>query len=172
MSRQLPGEPGRDQSGGVGLLTLEQLAAMPGLDFLRGLMEGRSPAPPFSKVARVAPISIERGKVVFSGLPSADFYNPMGIVHGGWIALLLDTVMGCAVHSALPAGKAYTTIEMKTSFIRAVRESSGPLTAEGVVLHVGGNVASAEGKIYDDRKRLVAHGSETCMIWNAGEARS
>jgi uncharacterized protein (TIGR00369 family) len=110
--------------------------------------------------------------VVFTGLPSADFYNPMGIVHGGWIALLLDTVMGCAVHSALPTGKAFTTIEMKTSFIRAVREGSGQLTAEGVVLHVGGNIATSEGKIYDDQKRLVAHGSETCMIWNAGEARS
>jgi len=69
-------------------------------------------------------------------------------------------------------GKAFTTIEMKTSFIRAVREGSGQLTAEGVVLHVGGNIATSEGKIYDDQKRLVAHGSETCMIWNAGEARS
>ena len=162
----------RADAAGVGLLPPSQLAGLSGLDFLRGLMDGRSPRPPFSEVAAIEPISVDEGKIVFAGKPSSRFYNPMGIVHGGWIGLLLDTVMGCAVQSALSAGKAYATIEMKTVFVRAVREESGPLTAEGTLLHLGGKLASAEGRIYDGERRLVAHGSETCMIWTVGGERS
>lgn len=151
-----------------GLLEPAALAAMPGLDFLRGLLDGSVPAPPFAEVADVAPLSVEQGRIVFKGTPSRRFYNPMGIVHGGWISLLLDTAMGCAVHSALPAGHAFTTIEMKTAYVRALREEHGPVTCEAVLLHKGGQIASAEGKILDGRGRLVAHGSETCLVRAVG----
>jgi uncharacterized protein (TIGR00369 family) len=134
------------------------------LEFLRGLLDATHPSPPFAETADVWPVSIEVGQIVFEALPSRRFYNPMGIVHGGWLALLLDTVMGCAVHSALEAGQRYTTIDMKTTFVRPVREATGKLRAEGTLLHAGGQVASSEGKIFDAEGRLVAHGSETCLI--------
>ena len=107
---------------------------------------------------------MEEGRVTFTGIPSRSFYNPMGTVHGGWIALLLDTAMGCAVHSVLPAGTAYTTIEMKTVFVKPLREEHGPVTCEAVVLHRGSQIAGAEGKLYDAKRRLIAYGSETCLV--------
>ena len=116
------------------------------------------PAPPFSEVAAVWPISVEVGRVAFEASPSARFYNPMGLVHGGWLALLLDSAMGCAVHSTLEPGQAFTTIEMKTTFVRPVRESTGKLRCEGVLLHAGSRIASSEGKIFDGAGRLIAHG--------------
>ena len=147
-----------------GLLDPAALAAIAGLDFLRGLVDGSMPAPPFAEVADVAPLTADNGRVVFMGTPSRRFYNPMGMIHGGWISLLLDTAMGCAVHSALPAGHAFATIEMKTVYARALREEHGPVTCEPVLLHRGGQLASAEGQILDREGRLVAHGSETCFI--------
>ena len=151
-----------------GLLPRDQAAALSGFDFLDGLRQGLYPAPPFSEVADVWPVSVEVGRITFEGAPSARFYNPMGIVHGGWIALLLDTVMGCAIHSALKPGQGFVTTDMHTSFIRAVTENGGKLRGEGTLLHLGGRVASAEGKIFDGAGRLVAHGTETCTIMDRG----
>jgi uncharacterized protein (TIGR00369 family) len=101
--------------------------------------------------------------VAFEASPSARFYNPMGLVHGGWRALLLDTAMGCAVHSALEPGQIYTTVEMKTAFVRPVR-ATGKLRCDRVLLHAGSRIASSKGKVFDGAGRLVAHGSETCLI--------
>jgi uncharacterized protein (TIGR00369 family) len=147
-----------------GLLPPEHAATLSGLDFLNGFKDGLYPAPPFSEISGVWPLSIVAGYVVFEGMPSARFCNPLGIVHGGWIALLLDTVMGCAVHSALPAGKGFATIDMTTNFVRPVSERTGMLRAEGRLLHLGKRIGSAEGKLFDGRDRLVAFGSETCAI--------
>jgi uncharacterized protein (TIGR00369 family) len=88
----------------------------------------------------------------------------MGFVHGGWISMLLDTVMGTAVQSALNAGKTYTTIDLQITFDRPLREDSGIVRAEGVLLNIGSRVASAEGKLFDAHGRLVAHGTETCLL--------
>ena len=156
----------------TGLLGPAALAAMPGLDFLRGLVDGTMPAPPFAETSDVEPVSVEQGRIVFKGKPSQRFYNPMGMVHGGWTALLLDTAMGCAVHSVLPAGTAYTTIEMKTVYVRALREADGPVTCEATLIHKGAQIASAEGKILDREGRLVAYGSETCFIRSLAASRS
>ena len=95
----------------------------------------------------------------------------MGLVDGGWLALLLDSAMGCAVHSTLEPGQAFTTVEMKTTFVRPVRESTGKLRCEGVLLHAGSRIASLEGKVFDGASRLVAHGSETCLISTIRSAR-
>jgi uncharacterized protein (TIGR00369 family) len=131
----------------VGLLSPDRAGSLCGVDFLRGIMDGLYPAPPFSEVADVWPVSIEVGRIVFEAAPSARFYNPMGIVHGGWVALLLDTVMGCAVHSALQPGRAFATVDMTTSFVRPVSEGTGTLRAEGTLLHLGHRIASAGGRI-------------------------
>jgi uncharacterized protein (TIGR00369 family) len=151
-----------------GLLPREAAAALSGFDFLRGMRDGLYPAPPFSERADVWPVSVEVGKVAFAGAPSAMFYNPMGVVHGGWIALLLDTVMGCAVHSSLKPGQAFTTIDLNTTFLRPITEKTGKIRAEGTLLHLGGRVASAEGKLFDAGGRLMAHGTETCAIMELG----
>jgi uncharacterized protein (TIGR00369 family) len=142
----------------------EVAGRMWGFEFLQGLLDASHPAPPFSEVAEVWPISAELGRAVFEASPSARFYHPMGLVHGGWLALLLDTAMGCAVHSTLEPGQIYTTVEMKTAFVRPVRETTGKLRCEGVLLHAGSRIASSEGKVLDGAGRLVAHGSETCLI--------
>jgi uncharacterized protein (TIGR00369 family) len=148
----------------VGLVPPSDAAAVSGLDFLRHLLDGSYPRPPFSKETDIWPIAVEAGRVTFEALPSARFYNPMGIVHGGWIATLLDTAMGCAVHSSLAPGQSFVTLEMKTVFVRPVLEKTGKLTCEGTLLHAGGRVASSEGRIYDGQGKLIAHGSETCLI--------
>ena len=131
------------------------------------MLDERYPAPPSNEIANIWPLSFEVGSVVFEGVPSPSFYNPMGIVHGGWIATLLDTAMACAVHSSLLAGQHYSTIEMKTVFVKPVQQQTGPLRCEGVLLHSGRRVAHAEGKVFDAKGNLVAYGSETCLISEA-----
>jgi uncharacterized protein (TIGR00369 family) len=153
--------------GKFGLVSPEVAARMSGLEFLRGLLEGSLPAPPFSEVADVRPVEVERGRVVFEAVPSSRFYNPMGLVHGGWLALVLDTAMGCAVHSVLAAGEGYTTVDLRTTFAKAVRETTGRVRCEGYVLQAGERVASAEGRITSPDGTLLAHGSETCLRFSA-----
>jgi uncharacterized protein (TIGR00369 family) len=111
---------------------------------------------------------VEEGRVIFEGEPKGDFYNPMGIMHGGWVATLIDTAMACAVHSGLKAGEIFTTASMSVTYVRPVSEATGVLRAEGRLLHSGGRVASAEGKVYDAAGNLIAHGSETCLVTRAG----
>lgn len=139
-----------------------------GVEFLRGLMDGTSPPPAFGATTRIRPTVIEEGRVVFEGEPNGDFYNAMQIVHGGWVATLLDTAMACAVHSALKPGEMFSTLSMNITYVRKVSETSGRLRCEGVMLHSGGRVAGAEGKVYDASGNLVAHGSETCIVVRAG----
>lgn len=155
-----------------GLVAPDVAAAMSGLEFLRGLLDGSPPAPPFSQVADVWPCEVERGRVVFEAVPSSRFYNPMGLVHGGWLALLLDTAMGCAVHSVLAAGEGYTTVDLRTTFAKAVRETTGRVRCEGYVLHVGERIASAEGRSTSADGTLLAHGSETCLRFSATRDRA
>ena len=151
-----------------GLVPPDQAIRLTGLEFLRGLMDGTLPAPPFAEVSDLRALEVDVGRIVFEALPSKKFYNPMGVVHGGWLALVLDTVMGCAVHSTLEAGQTYTTVEMKTNFVKAVRENTGKLRCEGVLLHAGARIAGSEGKIFNSAGDLVAHGSETCLISSGG----
>lgn len=163
--------PDHNPATRFGLLTRDEAASLSGFDFMRGVQDGLYPAPPFAEVADVWPTLVEPGRIIFEGAPSARFYNPMGIVHGGWIALILDTVMGCAVHTSLKPGQGFTTVDMHTSFVRAVTEQTGKVRAEGTLLHLGGRIASAEGKLFDTKGRLIAHGTETCAIMDTGPAR-
>ncbi len=148
----------------VGIVPPDVAASMTGLDFLVALRDGSLVRPPFSETTGIRPVEIALGRVVFEGAPSERFYNPMGTIHGGWIAALLDTAMACAIQSMLPVGQSYTTLEMKTTFARPVFEATGTLRCEGVVLSMGGRVGSSEGKVFDRQGNLVAHGSETCLI--------
>jgi uncharacterized protein (TIGR00369 family) len=154
-----------------GLASREALAGESGLDFLRGLMEGRHPAPPFSRTTRTYLVETEEGRVVFKGTPDEAFFNPLGTIHGGWTAGILDSAMACAVHSTLQPGQGYTTVEFKVNLVRPVLPVSGELTCEGILVHRGGTVATSEGYLRDAEGRLLAHGTETCLIFDAARAK-
>jgi uncharacterized protein (TIGR00369 family) len=109
--------------------------------------------------------TLEPGRVVFALTPRTDFSNPLGTVHGGIMSTLLDSAMGCAVHTSLPEGASYTTLELKVNFVRAVPLEGGRLVCEGTTVHVGRRVATAEGRIVNADGKLVAHGTTTCMVF-------
>jgi uncharacterized protein (TIGR00369 family) len=150
-----------------GLVSPEVLTAESGLSFLRGLIEGRHPAPPFSRSTNIYLTQAEEGRVVFTGTPGEGFFNPLGTIHGGWTSAILDSAMACAVHTTLRAGEGYTTVEMKLNFVRPILPELGEVACEGIVVHRGGTLATAEGKLFDRGGRLLAHGSETCLIFDA-----
>jgi uncharacterized protein (TIGR00369 family) len=138
---------------------------MSGLEFLEGIRDGRVPPPPVAMALGMEIHEIEAGRVVFGLEPREFHYNPIGSVHGGVLATLLDTAIGCAVHSQLPAGSGYTTLELKINYLRPVSVESGALACEGRVLHAGGRTALAEGRITDRKGRLVAFATSTCMVF-------
>jgi uncharacterized protein (TIGR00369 family) len=146
-------------------LPLEEIAGLSGLEVMQRLLSGALPPPPFAITTGILPIEVEEGRVVFEGRPSAAFLNPLGSIHGGWVAAILDSAMGCAVHARLAAGQTYTTIEMKINLVRAVSPKMSRVRCEGRVLHFGGRIATSEGDLRDvETGALLAHGTETCLI--------
>jgi uncharacterized protein (TIGR00369 family) len=156
----------RERLTSAGVTPLADLRARSGVEFFEAIGSGRLPTPPISHTLDIWPIEWDAGRMVFQGIPAIAHYNPLGSVHGGWIAAMLDSAVGCAVHSTLPAGKGYTTLELKVSYVRAVTADSGALRAEGKVIHVGGQVATAEGRLYDASGKLYAHATTTCLIFS------
>ncbi len=153
--------------GAVAPLPLAEIAPLSGHEVLRRMLAGELPAPPFSVATDIWPIELEEGRVVFAGDPSPAFLNPIGTVHGGWTAAILDSAMACAIHSTLKPGQVYTTTSMTVNFVRAVMPATGRVRCEGTVTYTGARVATSEGKLYDGRGRLLAHGTETCLIMDA-----
>jgi uncharacterized protein (TIGR00369 family) len=149
----------------VGVATREQLRERAGIDFLQAIGRGEVPPPPIGELLGFLPIECEPGRVVFQGTPGPQHYNPLGGVHGGYAATLLDSCVGCAVHSMLPAGKGYTTLELKVNFIRALTSNVGPVRAEGKVVSLGGQVGIAEGRLTDSSGRLYAFATTTCLVF-------
>lgn len=156
----------------VGLATRAELTAEPGLDFLLGMISGRHPAPPFSKTTSIRLVHAETGLAIFEGDPSLAFYNPLGVVQGGWASSILDAAMGCAIHTVVQAGHGYTTVEMKINFVRPLLESTGTVRAEGRLISAGSRIATSEGRLVDGNGKLIAHGTETCLIFPAPPPRS
>ena len=150
---------------GFGVVPLEQVRTMDGLTLIKGLMEGRFPAPPISEVLGFDVVEAEFGRVVFTYTPVSGHYNPLGTVHGGIAATLLDSVMGCCIHTTLKAGIGYTTVEIKVNYVRAMTDKTGPVRVEGKVINVGSRIATSEGKLYDGAGKLLAHGTTTCLIF-------
>jgi uncharacterized protein (TIGR00369 family) len=150
---------------GFGVVPLEQVRTMDGLTLIKGLMEGRFPAPPISEVLGFDIAEAEAGRVVFTYTPVFGHYNPLGTVHGGIAATLLDSVMGCCIHTTLKAGIGYTTVEIKVNYVRAMTDKTGPVRVEGKVISTGSRIATSEGKLYDGAGKLLAHGTTTCLIF-------
>lgn len=148
-----------------GVIDPDVLRQLSGLDFLRGIIDGRFPGPPISELLGFRIVRADPGEVAFATTPAFHHYNPIGTVHGGFIATLLDSCMACAVQTTLPAGQGYTSLELKVNFVRALTEASGPMLAEGRVVHAGRRQGTAEGYLRDADGKLYAHGTTTCMIF-------
>jgi len=140
--------------------------SMPGIDYLRAMTEGTLPPPPISGLMDFTMVEAEPGRVVFTCRPDESAYNPIGAIHGGLVCTLLDSVLGCALHSTLPQGKGYTSIEIKVNYLKAVRLSSGLLTATGTVVKAGSRVGFTEGVVTDAAGAVVATASSTLLVFD------
>lgn len=143
---------------------LRAARTLSGLDYLRAMMRRELPAPPIALALDFQPTEVEEGRVVFAIEPQEFHYNPIGTVHGGLAATLCDSAMGCAIHSTLPAGTAYTTLELKVNYIRAMTTATGPVRCVGETIAVGGRVATAEARLTGADGTLYAHATTTCLI--------
>ena len=143
----------------------DQVAGLTGLEVFAAIFAGQLPPPPIGETLDFLPIHIEYGVAVFQGKPNQRHYNPLGTVHGGWFATLLDSAVGCAVHSTLPAGRGYTTLELKLNIVRALTDAVPLVRAEGKIFHGGRQVATAEGRIVGPDGKLYAHATTTCLIF-------
>lgn len=141
--------------------------ALSGLEYLRKIVAGELPRPPIGALMNYNISELSEGRAVFTVQPAEYHYNPIGVVHGGLAATLLDSAMGCAVHSTLPAGTGYTTLEIKVNYIRPMTAETGRMRCEAKVIHVGSRTASAEGRVVDESGKLYAHGTSTCIIFRS-----
>lgn len=146
------------------LLTLEQMREISGLQFMQGILDGHYPSPPIGKTLGYYLSEVEEGRVVFSGAPRFDTFNPMGTVHGGWYGTLLDSAMACAVMTKVPKGSIYTTLEYKVNIIKSIPEGR-EIQAIGITNHVGRSTGVATAEIIDaETGKLYATGSTTCIV--------
>jgi uncharacterized protein (TIGR00369 family) len=143
----------------------EAAGRMAGIDFLRELQAGRLPGPPINYTVDFALDEVEPGRAVFSVTPGEEHYNPIGSVHGGIFATLLDSAAGCAVHSTLPQGVAYTSLDLTVKFLRRVTVDTGKVRAIGTVVSSGRQTALAQAQLVDARDRLLAHATSSCMLF-------
>jgi uncharacterized protein (TIGR00369 family) len=135
-----------------------------GLEFMREIRSGRIPPPPIAVLMGTTLEDVSEGRAVFGVTPAEFHYNPIGVVHGGLAAMLVDSAMGCAVQTTLPAGRAYTTLELKVNFVRAITKDTGKLRCEATVIHAGRTTATAEARVVDGEGRLYAHATTTCLL--------
>jgi uncharacterized protein (TIGR00369 family) len=140
-------------------------AGMSGLEALRAMLAGELPPPPIALLLGLEPVELSEGRAVFAAEPGERHYNPIGLVHGGLAATLLDSTMGCAVQTTLPAGVGYTTLELKVNFTRPITRDTGRVLCRAEVVHRGGRVATAEGRVIaEESGKLLAHGTTTCLV--------
>ena len=147
------------------LATAARASSMSGLEYMTAIAEGTVPSPPIARLMGSSLVEVERGRAVFACEPAEWMYNPIGSVHGGVAATLLDSCMGCAVHTTLDPGAAYTTTDLQVRYIRGMTADTGRVLAEGTVVHVGGRTATAEGRLFVETDgKLIAHASTGCVI--------
>lgn len=149
-----------------GVSRREQVVGKSGLELFAAMMAGELPVPPISQTLGFILVEAAHGLAVFQGKPDFAYYNPLGSVHGGWYATLLDSAVACAVHTTLPAGRSYTTLELKVNMIKALSVKVPLVRAEGRVVHAGRQTAVAEGSIYGPDGTLYAHATTTCLVFD------
>jgi uncharacterized protein (TIGR00369 family) len=151
--------------GKVGLAHPAQVAGKTGLEIMQAMLAGDLPYPHITETLDFALVEVALGSATFQGTPQLKHYNPLGSVHGGWFATMLDSAVGCAVHTMMPVGRGYTTAELSVNIVRAVSEKTGPLRAIGTVIHCGRQLATAEGRLVGPDGKLYAHATTTCLVF-------
>jgi uncharacterized protein (TIGR00369 family) len=157
--------PGHVSPRGIGTIPFEDLARYGGLDVLRRMIDGHYPAPPIAALMNFTLAEADPGRAVFRGLPGERHLNPLGGVHGGWAATIMDSALACAVHTLLQPGEGYTTAEFKVNLTRPLMPGMGEVVCEGRVLHRGRTLAVSEATLKDRNGKLLAFGTETCSIF-------
>ncbi|MBB6466794.1 uncharacterized protein (TIGR00369 family) [Aminobacter lissarensis] len=157
--------PGLVSPLGLGTIPHEDVHLYSGTELLQRVVDGLYPAPPIAAAMNFGLTELEVGRAVFRGLPGEPHLNPLGTVHGGWAATLLDLALGCAVHSTLDKGEAYTTVEFKVNLTRPITPKTGKVVCEGRVIHKGRTLAVSEATLKDKDGKLLAFGTETCSIF-------
>jgi uncharacterized protein (TIGR00369 family) len=157
-------------SGEPGVVRPEQVAGRSGIEVFRALLAGELPRPYIGDTLDFLLVDVAPGRAVFQGRPTRAVLNPLGTVHGGWFATMLDSALGCAVHTQLPPGKSYTTLELKLNIVRPLTGRDDLVRAEGTVIHAGRQTATAEARLFGPDGKLYAHGTTTCLIFDAPAA--
>ncbi|HZH26219.1 MAG TPA: PaaI family thioesterase [Azospirillaceae bacterium] len=147
------------------MITASGMRGLTGIEAMRRMMSGDIPAPPIMHLLDFSLVDVEEGRVVFAFVPAEFHYNPIGSVHGGIFATLLDSAMGCAVHTVLPAGMGYTTLEFKVNMTRPLTATTGEVRCEGSVINRGRQTAVAEARIVDKAGKIYAHSTTTCLLF-------
>jgi len=147
-----------------GLVPPDVAKGLAGLEFLQRMVAGEFPQPPISRTLGFHLSHAEPGLARFTGTPRVDHYNPMGTVHGGWTAAVLDSALACAILTTLPRGHTFTTLELKLNYVRALFDRTGAVVGEGRVVHAGRRVATSEGRLTDAKGNVLAHATTTCLI--------
>ena len=151
---------------GPGVASADQIAGMTGLELLHAMLRGETPTAVIAQTLDFMLIEVSEGRAVFQGTPGPAHLNPMGGIHGGWYATLLDSALGCAVHTMMPAGRGYTTAELGVNLVRAINPAKAPrLRAEGKVIHCGRQLATAEARLVGPDSTLYAHATTTCLVF-------
>jgi len=157
MIRELPKEEASTMA--------EERQKLTGLEYMRQVMTGEVPPSGMVQLMNFKLVEVSEGRAVFTIQPDERHYNGLGIAHGGLAATLLDSATGCAINTMMPAGKIFTTLEMKINYVRPMTRETGEVRCEANVIHVGGRIATAEGRIVDGNGKLFAHGTATCMLF-------
>jgi len=155
-----------DAGVGPGLARPDQVAGLTGLQMMQAMLRGELPYPPIARTLDFRLVEVGEGLAVFQGTPGVEHLNPMGTVHGGWFATLLDSALGCAVHTMMPAGRAYTTAELGVNLVRAITPKVPRVRAEGTVVHCGRQLATATARLVGADGTLYAHASTTCLVFD------
>ena len=151
---------------GSGVAKPDDIAGRGGLEMLLAMISGELPRPPMSELLNFLLVHASHGHAIFVGHPSLEHYNPLGVVHGGWAATMLDSAMGCAVQATLPKGKGYTTMEFKVNLVRPLTDAVSVVRAEGKIVHSGRSSATAEARLVGPDGKLYAHATTTCLVFD------
>jgi uncharacterized protein (TIGR00369 family) len=150
---------------GAGVARPDQVAGKTGLEIMQAMLRGELPAAPIAQSLDFMLIEVGEGSATFQGTPGPKHFNPMGGIHGGWYATLLDSALGCAVHTMMPAGRAYTTAELSVNLVRAIGQNTARVRAIGQVIHCGRQLATAEARLVGPDGTLYAHATTTCLVF-------
>ncbi len=165
LAREREVRAGFERGAGPGFTRLQDVAHLSGLQMMQAMLRGELPHARIGQTLDFLPVEIREGSAVFQGAPGPGHTNPMGGIHGGWYSTLLDSALGCAVHTRLPAGRGYTTAELSVNIVKAIGPQVSRVRAEGHVLHCGRQLATAEGRLVGPDGTLYAHATTTCLVF-------